>query len=321
MARRVYEQTFRSTFKVVDKETLSWFPGHMNRGLKQMQNKLKTVDCVVEVHDARIPFSGRNGDFKYTIRGVKPHILVFNKVDLIDKRSIPKITERVKEDCRNVVFTNCKDHSCRGVKKLFPMAQGLIKNSDRFNRTDSEDFCIMVIGIPNVGKSSLINNLRNRFLGKAKATAVGADPGVTKSVLTRIKLSENPPFYLLDTPGILTPSIPSTEIGLKLALCATINNHKVGENIIADYLLYWLNKHEYFSYVDYFKLAKPSDNIAEVLAQIATNGKKFLKFKDVTDRQYVIRPDLDAAAKTMVQAFRDGKLEKVVLDEDIMTQN
>ncbi|KAK9720382.1 50S ribosome-binding GTPase [Popillia japonica] len=318
MAQKLAANTFRSVFKAVDKESLHWFPGHMGKGLRKMQNKLKSVDCIIEVHDARIPLSGRNAEFKYTLSGIKPHILVLNKVDLIPRKYIPQIKEKLTTECDNIIFTNCKDHHCKGVKKLFPLAQELINKSDRYNRSNADDYCIMIIGVPNVGKSSLVNSLRNKILHKPNASPVGANPGMTKSVLTKIKMSENPLFYMLDTPGILTPSVPNTEVGLKLALCATIQDHLVGEEIIADYLLYWLNKHEMFKYVNVFKLKAATDDILEVLAQIAINNNKMLKFRDITDGAYVRRPDLDAAAKLMLQIFRSGGLGKILLDQNLL---
>lgn len=317
MTQKIAADVFRSAFKTIDKEKLNWFPGHMGRGLKQMQHKLRSVDCIIEVHDARIPLSGRNSEFKYTVSGVKPHILVLNKVDLIDQKLIPKITTRLKNEYNNIIFTNCKNRMCNGVKQVFPLAQKLIGQSDRYNRNEAEDFCMMVIGIPNVGKSSLINTLRNIHLKKANASQVGAVPGVTKSVLHKIKLSEKPLFYMLDTPGILAPSIPNTEVGLKLALCATIHDHLVGENIIADFLLYTLNKLKRFEYVKYFKLKEATDNILEVLTQICMNEKKLIKLKDVTG-SYVHRPDFDLAAKIMLKAFRNRELGKIMLDEDML---
>lgn len=318
MTQKLAAEVFRSTFKTIAKEKLNWFPGHMGRGLKQMQHKLRSVDCVVEVHDARIPFSGRNSDFKYTISGVKPHILVLNKVDLIDQRLIPKITTRLNNEYSNVIFTNCKDRSCVGVKKVFPLAQKLIAQSDRYNRNEVEDFCIMIIGVPNVGKSSLINTLRNLHLKRANASHVGAVPGITRSVLNKIKLSEKPLFYMLDTPGILTPSIPNTEVGLKLALCATIHDHLVGENIIADFLLFTLNKLKRFEYVKHFNLKEANDNILEVLTQICSNQKKFIRLKDAGTGSYVYRPDFDAASKIMIKAFRNRELGSIMLDEDML---
>ncbi|KAF5280429.1 hypothetical protein FQR65_LT03238 [Abscondita terminalis] len=285
--------TFRSTFKKVETDLFKWFPGHMGKGLKQIQNKLKLVDCIIEVHDARIPFTGRNVDFKYKVSGIKPHILVLNKVDLIDQNLIPQIETKLKDECSNIIFTNCKDQKCKGVRSIFSLAQKLIKESDRYNRANEEDNCIMIIGIPNVGKSSLVNVLRNRFLHKASAAPVGAKP---------------------DTPGILMPNITNAEIGLKLALCATIQDHLVGEDIIADYLLYWLNKNKLYNYVDVFNLTESTDDIIKVLTEISINQKKFLKIKDNTSNSYVVKPNFSESAQWMVQAFRSGKLGKLMLD-------
>lgn len=317
MSQKIASDTFRSAFKTINTDILHWFPGHMAKGLKQMQQKLKSVDCVIEVHDARIPLSGRNNDFKYTISGIKPHILVLNKVDLIDKRFIKDINRHLKSDYEHIVYSNCRDHKCPGITTIFPLARKLISGSNRYNRNNMEDFNIMIIGIPNVGKSSLVNSLRAKHLKKGKASQVGASPGITRSVLNKIKMSENPLFYMLDTPGILTPKIGDIETGLKLALCGTITDHLVGETIIADYLLFWLNNQGHFDYVDYFKMEKPCDNILEVLAHISKQHNKILRLRNQLN-EYIIKPNLDAAAQIMLKAFRDGNLGKHMLDEDLL---
>lgn len=212
--------TFRQSFRVISGDTLHWFPGHMGKGLKQMEQKLKDVDCVIEVHDARIPLSGRNPNFQLTVLGMKPHILVLNKKDLTYHGKKNLIKEKIIKEygISNVIYTNCKDQKCTGVKKVIPTAIDLINASERFNRAQETDFCIMVIGVPNVGKSSLINTLRNRHLHKGSAAPVGAVAGITRSLQNRIKVSENPSIFLLDTPGILTPSVQNMEAGLRLAL-------------------------------------------------------------------------------------------------------
>lgn len=108
----------------------------------------------------------------------------------------------------------------------------------------------MIIGVPNVGKSSLINALRNRHLHKPAATQEGPTAGITRSVLTRIKICEDPLIYLLDTPGVLLPNIQNIDMGMKLAMCSCFQDHLVGEEVIADYLLYYLNKNKNFTYLD-----------------------------------------------------------------------
>lgn len=140
---------FRKKCPFVSKDLLRWFPGHMNKGLKQMQRKLKSVDCVIEVHDSRIPFTGRNPIFTSTLLGAKPHILVLNKKDLTIKSLVPKIKDKLKHEqgVEHVVFTNCKDQFCRGLKTLTPLMVDLIKNSNRYNRSEEMDYNAMIIGM------------------------------------------------------------------------------------------------------------------------------------------------------------------------------
>ncbi|XP_009582137.1 PREDICTED: mitochondrial ribosome-associated GTPase 1, partial [Fulmarus glacialis] len=161
--------------------------------------------AVTLLSGAHIPLSGRNPMLQEAL-GIRPHILVLNKMDLADP--------------------------CRQPGSARP---GL-----------SAEYSILVIGVPNVGKSSLINSLRRLHLKKGKATAVGGEPGITKAVLTRIQVCEKPLMYLVDTPGVLPPKLGDVETGMKLALCGTIRDHLVGEDIMADYLLYALNKRQQF---------------------------------------------------------------------------
>lgn len=114
MAEKLVSTAFRSKFRTVTKDLLHWFPGHMDKGMKQMQHKLRSVDCIIEVHDARVPLSGRNLEFKYRVLGIKPHILALNKSDLIEKKHVPRIKERLKDNCPHVLFTNCKNQRCDG---------------------------------------------------------------------------------------------------------------------------------------------------------------------------------------------------------------
>lgn len=309
----------RPSFRLATKDSINWFPGHMGKGLKQMQQKLKTVDCVIEVHDARIPFSGRNPEFKYTVSGVKPHILVLNKRDLSDAKLMTKVTEKIRAEqgIDHVLWTNCKDQKCFGIRRLVPLAQQLISDSNRYQRTEEPDSCCMIIGVPNVGKSSLVNILRNRHLRKKAASAVGGVAGITRSVLHRIKISEDPLVYLLDTPGILAPNIRDTETGMKLALCGCLPDHLVGPDLIADFMLFWMNRNERYDYVRYMGMDEPTDRIGEVLLAGATQLNKFKKIRS-SDGEMVMRPDFETAAYHMLKAFRCGEFGKINLDADLM---
>lgn len=146
MTSNIAKEGFRKSFKTIQKDLLHWFPGHMSKGLKQMQQKLKLVDCIIEVHDARIPLSGRNADFKYTVTGLKPQILVLNKKDMIESNMIPIINDKLQTENKHIIYTNCKDHQDRGVRKILPLVEKLILESDRYNRQNSKEYNLMVIG-------------------------------------------------------------------------------------------------------------------------------------------------------------------------------
>ncbi|XP_016279109.1 mitochondrial ribosome-associated GTPase 1-like [Monodelphis domestica] len=268
----------------------------MAKGLKKMQSSLKLVDCIIEVHDARIPLSGRNPLFQETL-GIKPHLFVLIKMDLADLKEKQKIVGCLnKESMKNVIFTKCiKDEN---IKQIVPLVTELIESGYHYHRGENLEYCIMVIGVLNVGKSSLINSLRRQHLKKEKASPVGGHPGVTKAVMSRIQVCERPLMFLLDTPGVLTPWIQDVETGLKLATCGTILDHLVGEDIIADYLLFTLNKQQQFWYVEHYDLGEACDDMGRVLKKIAIKLKKINKVKVLTGTGdvNVIQPDYTLAA-------------------------
>ncbi|XP_041425067.1 mitochondrial ribosome-associated GTPase 1 isoform X2 [Xenopus laevis] len=275
----------RRSFDFGEREVAHWFPGHMAKGLKQMKTKLKNIDCIVEIHDARISFM------------------------------IKRILAQLKQQgVGKVIFTNClKDQN---IKQVVPAISELIGCSQRFHREESTETCIMVIGVPNVGKSSLINALRRTHLRKGKASKVGAEPGITRSVLTKIQVAESPLLFLLDTPGVLSPRIESVETGMKLALCGTILDHLVGEDILADYLLYILNEQMQHRYVEHYGLEKPCADIETLLKRIALKLGKTQKVKAITgvgDVNITV-PNYNAAAYDFIRTFRRGQLGVVMLD-------
>ncbi|XP_065153015.1 mitochondrial ribosome-associated GTPase 1 [Paramisgurnus dabryanus] len=307
---------FRTAFDFGEREVAHWFPGHMAKGIKQMRATLRKVDCIIEIHDARIPFSGRNPLFQESL-DVRPHLLILNKMDLADtskKQSILKQLER--EGVRNVLFTDCLKQRDENVKKIVPLVTEMIESGSRYHREEDTSYCLMVIGVPNVGKSSLINAVRRTYLKKGKASRVGGEPGITKAVMTKIQVCERPVIHLLDTPGVLPPKIEDIETGMKLALCGTILDHLVGEDIIADYLLFSLNRLDRFSYVERYNLEGPCDDIHQVLKCIAVKLGKTKRVKAITGigNITVQLPDYTTAAYDFIRAFRKGELGKVMLD-------
>ncbi|MCI4376232.1 hypothetical protein PGIGA_G00185900 [Pangasianodon gigas] len=287
---------FRTVFDFGQREVAHWFPGHMAKGLKQMRASLRNVDCIIEIHDARISFS---------------------RMDLADTSNKLSILKQLERDgVKNVLFTDCLKQRDESIKKIVPLVTDLIENAPRFHREENRSYCLMVIGVPNVGKSSLINALRRTNLKKGKASRVGGEPGITKAVLTKIQVCERPIIHLLDTPGVLSPKIENVETGMKLALCGTILDHLVGEDIIADYLLFSLNRLQRFGYVERYDLDTPSDDIQHVLKCIAVKLGKTQRVKAITGvGDITVRmPNYTAAAYDFIRAFRKGELGKVMLD-------
>ncbi|XP_037660535.1 mitochondrial ribosome-associated GTPase 1 isoform X1 [Choloepus didactylus] len=309
---------WRESFPLAGRDVARWFPGHMAKGLKKMQSSLKLVDCIIEVHDARIPLSGRNPLFQEAL-GIKPHLLVLNKMDLADLTEQQKILQHLeREGLKNVIFTDCvKDEN---IDQIILTVTELIGCSYRYHRGENLEFCLMVIGIPNVGKSSLINSIRRRHLRKGKATRVGGQPGITRAVMSRIQVCERPLMFLLDTPGVLAPRIESVETGLKLALCGTVLDHLVGEETMADYLLFTLNQHQLFGYVQHYGLGGACDDIEDVLKQVAVRLRKTQRVKVLTGSGpvNVVQPNYTAAAGDFLRAFRSGSLGPVMLDRDVL---
>uniref|UniRef100_A0A3Q3MDZ4 Mitochondrial ribosome-associated GTPase 1 n=1 Tax=Labrus bergylta TaxID=56723 RepID=A0A3Q3MDZ4_9LABR len=214
--------------------------------------------------------------------------------DLSKKQSILKKLE--KRGVSNVLFTDCLKQRDENVKKLVPMVVKVIESEARFNREENTNYCMMVIGVPNVGKSSLINSLRRTNLKKGRASRVGGEPGITKAVLTRIQVGVLDMFFFLTS--------------------GTILDHLVGEDIIADYLLYSLNRLEKFSYVEKYDLQEPSDDIQNVLKRIAVKLGKTQRVKAITGvgNITVTVPNYTAAAYDFIRAFRKGELGQVMLD-------
>lgn len=312
-------RAFRTKFTLPDKDMVRWFPGHMQKGVLQVQYQLKNIDCVIEIHDARIPFSGRNPRFNDII-SLRPHILVYNKMDLADLKKKNLILSKLKSEGIDVLFTQCtsdRDHVLGN--EVIPTAIDAIKSRPRYHREEVNEFNLLVLGVPNIGKSTFLNSMRriNTTLVK-KAAVVGAKAGVTKVIGNKVRVCHEPSVFLIDTPGILTPSVPDIETGMKLALCGCMPDHFVGEEYIVDYMLYWLNKKQKFRYVKHFGLEGPMDDVMHFLKHVALKHKLVNKIKSAETKQYVYFPDFSGAAKIVINSFRKGELGKYMLDDDLI---
>ncbi|NXY65203.1 MTG1 GTPase, partial [Callaeas wilsoni] len=302
----------RERFEFGGRDVASWFPRHMAKGLRQMRLALRRADCLVE--RSHIPLSGRNPALQEAL-GIRPHVLVLNKMDLADPRRQP-VSAGARPGWGQRWSWAQSDSPVPVALQVVPMVARLVADSPRYHRAESSEHNILVIGVPNVGKSSLINSLRRLHLKKGKATAVGGEPGITKAVLSRIQVSEKPLMYLVDTPGVLPPRLGDVETGMKLALCGAICDHLVGEDIMADYLLYTLNKQQQFGYVQRYGLGQACDHIESLLKHVALTQGRTQKVKVLTGTGNVNMRMLNypAAAYEFLRDFRAGRLGRVTLD-------
>ena len=198
-------------------ENINWYPGHMKKTRELIAENLKLVDLVIEVLDARIPVSSRNPIIAELI-GDKQKIIILNKSDLADDAKTKEWVDKLSDENSFVLPMNC--NSGDGVKKLLSLLEN-IRDKKNEGRERKRPLRMMIVGIPNVGKSSLIN----RLTGK-KAAKTGNKPGVTRG---KQWLTLGSDMMLLDTPGILWPKFEDPNVGLNLAFCGSIKDEILGK--------------------------------------------------------------------------------------------
>ena len=321
--KELVKKSFRKSYTFSVQAKHNWFPGHMHKGLGQIQRRMADVDCVLEVHDARIPISGRNVAFRENLNKSRPHLLILNKQDMFPEEEKERVKRRLLDDSvSDVIWTNCKERDDPGVTSIMDKVIDLVNNKPKDSYIKPYN-TVLIVGIPNVGKSTLINKLRGYHLRLGGRPApVAARPGWTKAVGERIRVCDDPCIYLLDSPGISVPQISDMHSGMKLAACGTLQDHLVGLDHICDYLLFWLNNHHCFDYVERMGLDTPEDNGAVMLAKAAIKAGKFKTVKDVSKSSgHKTIPNLDYMGHRFLKLFRSGELGLVNLDTDFFSEN
>lgn len=278
-------------------QNLQWYPGHMAKTRRMIEDNLKLIDVVVEILDARIPFSGRNPNFDDIIKN-KPRLLVLNKADLADKNRTAQWLEWYKSQGFKVIPISCATGS--GINTVLNEARALIR--DKIDREKEKGrnrtLKIMMVGIPNVGKSSLIN----RLIGKA-STKTGDKPGVTRGKQwLRIKGDTE----LLDTPGILPPKFEDQAVAMRLAYTGAIKDEIMNTELLAYSLCEYLRDNYADALCTRYKLDSVSDLEGyEILEKIGKNRGFVISGGEI---------DMERAANMILDELRGAKIGKITLE-------
>ncbi|MHC5248188.1 ribosome biogenesis GTPase YlqF [Enterococcus sp. LJL90] len=274
--------------------TIQWFPGHMAKARREVSEKLKYVDIVFELVDARLPLSSRNPMLDQIIQQ-KPRLVLLNKADLADPKQTQLWVQYFKNQGAKALAINAQDN--QGTKKIIPTAKEALAEKiarDKARGLKPRAIRAMVIGIPNVGKSTLMN----RLVGK-KIAVTGNKPGVTKG---QQWLRMGTDLELLDTPGILWPKFEDAEIGKKLALTGAIKDQLIH---LDDMALYGL---EFFSRF-YPERLQERYNFSEEEIFLAPVEQLML----ITKKRG-FRDDFERGSEMIVHEIRGGKLGGYTLD-------
>ena len=286
---------------------LQWYPGHMTKAIRMMQENIKLIDIIIELTDARIPAAGRNPDIDELGRN-KIRLLVLNKADLADSNITRKWKTYYESKGYFVMEMNSKTGNEAGkVKELIQSACAEKIEKDKKRGIVGRPIRAMVAGIPNVGKSTFINKLAGRASAKT-----GNKPGVTKGKQW-ISLSKN--MQLLDTPGILWPKFEDKEVGLHLALIGSMNDENLDMAELACELIKILE--DFYPTFIYEKYNITKEMVAEHEEEMyQTHGSAVLTSIAEARRCYKAgaTPDLDRAAALLLDDFRNGRLGKISLE-------
>ena len=272
--------------------TIQWFPGHMSKARRQVQDSLKFVDFVTVLVDARLPLSSQN-PMLTKIVGDKPKLMILNKGDLADPVATKEWQDYFESQGIKTLAINSKEQST--VKKVTDAAKSLM--ADKIARQKERGIQIetlrtMIIGIPNAGKSTLMN----RLAGK-KIAVVGNKPGVTKG---QQWLKTNKDLEILDTPGILWPKFEDEEVALKLALTGAIKDQLLPMDEVTIFGLNYFKEHYPAVLQERFKQMDLEQEAPEIIMEMTQK----LGFREDYDRFYQL----------FVKDVRDGKLGRFTLD-------
>ncbi|TDX51959.1 ribosome biogenesis GTPase YlqF [Orenia marismortui] len=276
--------------------SIQWYPGHMVKAKRKVEEKLKLIDVVIELLDARIPLSSRNPDIDNLLEGQK-RIIVLNKIDLAEPQQTKKWLNYFSEIAPTLAVNSLTG---KGVNKILKLAKELMaddlaamKEKGRMER----DIRMMIVGIPNVGKSQLINQLSNK-----SSARTGNRPGVTRGEQW-VKLRKG--FELLDTPGILWPKFEDEEVGFKLAIAGAIREIIFDSELLAYKIVEILQEVAPEKLEERFNLEYLNSDTYELVADIGRR-RGCLQSGGRIDRERV--------SDIIIREFREGKFGRLTLE-------
>lgn len=275
---------------------IHWFPGHMAKALRDMAEEVKKVDMVIYVLDSRAPISSVNPEF-IAIIGDKPILYVLNKADMVESEDLYRFKTHFKSENTEVIELDSTKTGA--IKKIEPIMTRLCEA--KIEKYKAKGFKVnlraMVLGIPNSGKSTLINNLCG-----VKKAITGDKAGVTRG---KQWLSLKNGFEVLDTPGTLWPNITNQILAQNLAFIGSIRNEVVDMGELAVDLLNRLKKHHFINLQQKYNIPDNSMTAIEMLDHIASEKHYLLKGAE---------PDYDRTCFAIIDDFRKGKIGKICLD-------
>ena len=274
-------------------ENINWYPGHMKKTRDMIQENLKLVDVVVEVLDARIPESSQNPIINELV-GSKTRVVILNKSDLADADANDAWKKKFEAEGRQVLIMNC--NSGEGAKQLIKLLER-IQDKKNEGRERKRPLRMMIVGIPNVGKSSLINRLTG-----GKGAKTGNKPGVTRGKQW-LTLGSN--MMLLDTPGILWPKFEDPQVGMNLAFCGSIRDEIMDLATLGLELIKELSLVHPDLLMARYKIQKIEETPLLTMEAIARKRGFILKGAEI---------DYERTARTVIDEFRSSKIGRITLE-------
>ncbi len=283
----------------MNEKVIQWYPGHMAKTRRLMKESLPLIDAVCELVDARVPESSRNPDLDGII-GSKPRIVLLNKCDLADERATARKIKELAERGVTALPVDCR--SGKGLEKFEPAVREVLKDKIKANADKGmagKPLRVMVVGIPNTGKSSFINRMAGKYRAK-----VADKPGVTRG---NQWFAIGSGIELLDTPGVLWPKFEDPQVGLKLAFIGSIKETTLDIQELAVSLLSVMQKNYPDRLEQRYKVADVQDvqEPYELLEMIAAKRGMLLRKGEY---------DTERAAVMLLDEYRSGKLGKITLD-------